>query len=288
MSANDTTDMGTLSEINKGTSAESGALISALQYVGNPCDLSDSGTMGAISDVENPYLTCPVCESKLEPLPPYTDLCIPIEDHGIIRTLRTHCKDHPREPLWNVQPRLDLAPPKKRKRGDPADKREKSTIVTVKGIVGYALRRAAIRHPLPKDYAFAEDWERVLDWMCIRIGAACSTVKFRLQPYLFKRESVHVHDKAIRAKLKKLPLGKQFACLKVEAIQYLHDLLEKVTTAYYPKTEELHHLHPVKPWHEWLNFRKRNFIELFFWNGAEHRDLGLICRDDLPVSVHYL
>lgn len=242
-----------------------------------------------------PFALCPVCDVALEPLPFSTDLWEPVRNQTHNRVMRRHASfHHPQEPLWNALPVLDLqAPSQRSKRGaktpttrqaDPRRKkgddgtavptRAKNNVASVAGLVGYALRKAAVSLPLRKQADWYGEWGHVRDLICARIGGAVHTVCGNYKPYFKNRTRVQYPegDEGLQHE----GMTVQFRWVKTEAHRYLCALMEKVVYSIEPDE-----------WTTYQNARRMNLIQVFFHNGVNHHTVGLITTEHIPPSPHF-
>jgi hypothetical protein len=243
---------------------------------------------------------CPVCNAILQGVPSDTDLDRPIHSNSKIYTImQNHCKRHEREPIWNIQPKMDLRDPMARKEGAKS-KRGKSAVVCVPSMIKYALKNAARKIPLPGDAAFSGSWCEVRNFVCCRIGQAIGIIYFHMTNYYVNRDRCVVPTSMVASMqdYKDLDLkeGKgvcrnQKLFLKAQAAAYLNDLLQAVMLAGPPEARFAFSPGILEdtPWMELTNRRRRNAIELFFWTGKDHnhRTCGLLSPAALPVSAYF-
>ena len=215
------------------------------------------------------YLVCPVCLLVLSPILGTTDLRYRWKNEQHIRAVRAHCsQSHPTEYLWNVCYTLDL------ERGS----RQKSTVATVSGLINYAFRIAAVNVSLPAEGAFVHNWHYVRHLIFLRLAYACGVVNHSSQSYTTKKTGCQFPKRVGGG------TEEQFKMLRSEALLYVKALMEKVMHSRVPDKFE-NQVNEPRSWKEYPASRKRNLIELFFWDGRGHRDLELI--SDLPPTDHF-
>jgi hypothetical protein len=271
---------------NEGSIAYSEASC-VLQDAHSPKEMRSSprlGEAGSLQEMmvpeEKSFLDCPVCLASLKPIPVGIDLRKPIKNSSFIRRMRRHYKnEHPHEPIWNAIPLLDLEPSNSAAT-EPFDNEEKcprakNKIASVAGFVSYVLRCAARMHPIPEEQMWSQTWSHVADFLCVRISGACYSVKHNNRPYFKERTSVLLND-CDRAELQGCPLKNQFGWIRKEAFIYLNELLAKFLYAI-----------PAQGWEAESESRRLNRIQTFFYDGAKHRQSGLLAPLDLPHSRHF-
>lgn len=224
------------------------------------------------------HIPCPVCMMPLKFLPIETDLREPLTNTSTIKHMKAHyLLRHPDEPLWNALPRLDLKPSiKKHSRSVAHVARAKNDVASVANMVGLCMGTAARRHCLPSDVTWSHEWRRVVDFICARIGGACSFVEINTREYFKARTRVIIPACCDLNGLQGQSLNNKFKWLKREALHYLNELLAKMMYAI-----------PPEGWQQLSEYRRRNLIQIFFLDGANHRAFGLLPPDALPVSPHF-
>jgi hypothetical protein len=152
-----------------------------------------------------------------------------------------------------------------------------------------AFKTAAAELPLPDNPNFPESWCRVKILMCARLSLAFRIIKNGqtiAQLIARKRKAltkVFPDDTEERASRRRDGHDADAIVVKSEAMQYVQELLLKIETAGAPNVILSPHL--PRNWNSYSKWRKRNLIQLFFWDGKHHRNLQLI--SDFPKTRHF-
>lgn len=207
-------------------------------------------------------IRCPVCSKDLKFMPPDSDFRTSFKSLSVIKSMRAHvAKHHVAEPIWNSLPKLEL-----HRDCEAPGKRRKEYTATVPGLIAHSMASAARFIPLPETDEWLWDWKNVHRFLVCRLGSALLTCVDGTV-YLRGRSSVLA---AAPASVKE-----QRAWLKQEAYSYLKRLMNA-------------NLLPSQFWESIASpIRRRNLIQIFFYDGEAHRDCGLIERSAFPQCVHF-
>lgn len=197
----------------------------------------------------------------------------PVCFHSSAR-LRQSMKEHPdigyqHEAIRNAIPELDFQDADTELYSLPSDTelRTKSNTEFVVDLVTHSLACAARSLPIPEQDRWAESWSRVRALAIGRIGNAHCWVA---------RTELHLHGQSILLS----PEGKteeERELLKREARFYLAALMSAVEAT-----------PPCLLWQtDHSELRRRNFLQEFFLDGKNHRQLGFIHPTLLPRSAYF-